>query len=218
MSAIAYSEVFGNGVEPARRTQWAVLLLTGFAGSTVCGLPSIDGALLLPLLLISAVTDLQSRRIPNWLTYGTLLVALATSAFISIMAAAGMNWAGVGIDLTESLAGFAATFGIMLLVYVLFGTGAGDVKLAGAIGACVGVEAGLHILLWTHIVAGCAMLVFVVWKIGPRWIAQQIGSRLFPHVIPIPVTDHSDTLRYPVPMALFFAIGTIAALLEVPLP
>jgi Flp pilus assembly protein protease CpaA len=122
------------------------------------------------------------------------------------------------VDFKESLAGFAAAFGVMLALYFTLGTGAGDVKLAGAIGACVGVQTGLHALLWTHLMAGLAMGLFVVWNVGPRWMARAALSRLLPDLVLMPVADHSKTFRYPVPMAVYFSIGTIIALQEVPLP
>jgi len=173
---------------------------------------------LIPLLTLAAVTDLTCRRIPNWLTYSAVAFALSAAAIVSLRASISdvMILPGI-VDFRESMAGFAATFGVMLAVYFILGIGAGDVKLAGAIGACVGVQTGLQALLWTHFVAGLAMALLVSWRVGPRWIARLILSRLFPDRVLMPVADHSKTFRYPVPMAVYFAIGTIIALMEVPL-
>ena len=168
---------------------------------------------LIPLLMIASVTDLMTRRIPNWLTYSAVGFALSAAAIVSLRTASGdLVLPGV-VDFRESVSGFAVAFGVMFLAYLVLGIGAGDVKLAGAIGACVGVHTGLHALLWTHLVAGVAMAIFVGWKVGPRWIIQHLLYRLVPDMVLMPTTDHSKTLRYPVPMAVYFAIGTIIALM-----
>lgn len=179
--------------------------------------PVFPFGVLIPLLTIASVTDLMSRRIPNWLTYSAAGFALSAAAIVSFRAASGEVVLPGIVDFRESVSGFAATFGVMLMAYLILGIGAGDVKLAGAIGACVGVHTGLQALVWTHLVAGVAMGIFVSWKIGPWWIIRQIMCRLFPDRVLMPITDHSKTLRYPVPMAVYFAIGTIIALMEVPL-
>ena len=183
----------------------------------VLNVPGLPFGVLIPLLTIASVTDLMSRRIPNWLTYSAVGFALSAAAIVSLRAASSHVVLPGVVDFRESISGFAATFGVMLLAYLILGIGAGDVKLAGAIGACVGVHTGLQALLWTHLVAGVAMAVFVGWKVGPRWIIRQVMCRLVPDMVLMPTTDHSKTLRYPVPMAVYFAIGTIIALMEVPL-
>ena len=197
-------------------------VLFGCTGSWLlchfAGVPVFPFGVLIPLLTIASVTDLTSRRIPNWLTYSAIAFALSAAAIVSVRATSGAVVLPGVAGLRESVSGFAATFGIMLLIYFIFGTGAGDVKLAGAIGACVGVQTGLHAILWTHLIAGLAMTFFVAWRVGPLWIIRAVNSRLFPDRVLMPAADHSRTFRYPVPMAVYFAIGTIIALMEVPLP
>lgn len=180
-------------------------------------IPVFPFGVLIPLLTIASVTDLMSRRIPNWLTYSAVGFALSAAAVVSLRSSFGEVVLPGIADFRESISGFAANFGVMLMAYFILGIGAGDVKLAGAIGACVGVQTGLQALLWTHLIAGLAMAVFLSWKVGPRWIVGQLLCRLFPAMILMPTTDHSKTLRYPVPMAVYFAIGTIIALMELPL-
>ncbi len=181
----------------------------------VVGVPLFPYGILIPLLSLAALTDVLCRRIPNWLTYSAFGFALAAAAIVSSRSVSGHTTMPGVIGLQEALAGFAATFGVMLAVYCLPGVGAGDVKLAGAIGACVGVRIGLHAILWAHLFAGTAMLVFVVRRIGPRWLLQRVLSLLFPDRVMMPLQDHSDTMAYPVPMAVYFAFGTMAALVEV---
>ncbi|MBL8817751.1 MAG: prepilin peptidase [Planctomyces sp.] len=205
--------------DPAR-AQYAAAGVFGLSW-IVCMLadiPVFPFGLLIPALFIATVTDLTTRKIPNWLTYPTTLMALIAGAIVSFRLASGDAGIPVVLTFPEAAAGFAATFGIMLISHILLGAGAGDVKLAGAIGACIGVYSGLNMLLWTHITAGLAMLGYLAWQIGPRWALQTIGSRLFPAHVLAPIENHSQTFRYPVPMALYFSVGTILSLLEVPLP
>jgi prepilin peptidase CpaA len=83
---------------------------------------------LIPLLLIAALTDFRTRRIPNWLTlagFGAGLLAGFLSA----------GWSGLGAALLGGAAGFAVFF----FIYVLGAMGAGDVKLMAAAGTFFGV-------------------------------------------------------------------------------
>jgi Flp pilus assembly protein protease CpaA len=222
MSARAIPQIRNHILPPG----WGACTVTALAAAislvwTVCcemGLSPFTCGILVPMLTWASLHDVATRRIPNRLTYGMTLFALSLAAATTIAGSNDIEVAAGLMGLPEALAGFAATFGIMLLIYTLFGTGAGDVKLAGAIGALIGVKAGLHMLLWTHLMAGIAMACFVVWRVGPVWIARTVLSRLLPDRVLMPSTDHSATLRYPVPMAVYFSIGTLMALLEVPLP
>lgn len=175
-------------------------------------IPVFPFGVLITLLTIASITDLISRRIPNWLTYSASGLAFSAAAVVSFRTTSDDIVLPGTIDFRDSVAGFAATFGIMLIAYFVLGIGAGDVKLAGAIGACVGVHTGLQTLLWTHLVAGAAMAVFVVWKVGPRWLIHHALYRLMPDRIMMPLTDHSETFQYPVPMAVYFAAGALIAL------
>lgn len=183
----------------------------------LAGIPAFPFGVLIPVLCIASVTDLSTRRIPNWLTYSALGFALSGAAVVSFGTTVAVPRPDVVPGLRESVRGFAACFGIMLLVYYLSGTGAGDVKLAGVIGACVGVRAGVDTLLWTHLIAGTVMLAVILVRIGPVWLVRQLLFRLLPDRFAMPVESHAATLSWPVPMAVFFSLGTACALLEVPL-
>ena len=115
------------------------------------------------------------------------------------------------------LSGFAALFGLMLVIYVTLGIGAGDVKLAGAIGACLGVDAGLQMLLWTHLVAGAFAVFLMLARIGPSRLLASLMSHLFPGRFLMPTDGQPADLQAPIPLAAFFAIGTFLSLLEIPL-
>jgi prepilin peptidase CpaA len=82
---------------------------------------------LLTLLAIAAVTDLRSRRIPNWLTFLLMLSGILQSFFATRIAGTGMSVLGI-------LIGAAIPF----VLFFIGALGAGDVKLLAGIGAWMG--------------------------------------------------------------------------------
>jgi prepilin peptidase CpaA len=82
---------------------------------------------LIAVLTTAIWTDLRSSRIPNWLTFSTMILALAIHA-----------WLGGTQQALFGLAGLATGLGLFLVLYVTAGIGAGDVKLMGAVGVIVG--------------------------------------------------------------------------------
>jgi prepilin peptidase CpaA len=103
----------------------------------------------LGVAVIAVVSDMATRRIPNPLTFGAALVAVAAHGY-----AAG--WTGVGLSLAGWLLGVAFFFP----VFALGGMGAGDLKLLGALGAWLGPAAVVWVALYSG-VAGGVMAVFV---------------------------------------------------------
>jgi len=70
------------------------------------------------------------------------------------------RWPGLKAALLGALLGLG-----MLLPFVLVRSlGAGDWKLAGALGACLGPRQLLAVLMGTILVAGAMALVVVIWK------------------------------------------------------
>ncbi len=108
---------------------------------------------LIVLLLAAAVTDWRTRRIPNWLTIGGALYALAYNATVPPPMQGGLGWAlmGLGVGLV-----------VLLPLYVLRIMGAGDVKLMAMVGAFLGPTATLQALLFTTAAAGVAAIVFAI--------------------------------------------------------
>ncbi|MFC4776817.1 prepilin peptidase [Paenibacillus sp. GCM10023252] len=112
------------------------------------------------LLLIAAYTDIREMRIPNSLTVSFLAAGL----LLQLIAG---GWSGGW----EAAMGAGAGFLPMLMLYVLRGIGAGDVKLFAALGAWVGAELVLHVMVYSILYAGC---------IGVAWLAvkHSFGLRL----------------------------------------
>jgi len=106
---------------------------------------------LLTVLIAAAVYDVRYRKIPNWISMGGVLLGFLINFLI------GPPEGG----LLFALKGFAAGFGLYMVLYVLRAMGAGDVKLMGAVGALVGGERWFGIFLITAIVGGIMAFVLV---------------------------------------------------------
>jgi len=150
--------------------------------------------------LSAAVSDWRTRRLPNWLTVPAFAAALITHAAIS-------GFAGLRL----SLLGFATGFGILLVLWLVGGSGGGDVKLMGALGAWLGPMLTLEVFLVSAVVivilAGGALLVAFFgrgfryvqrryrvagWKsphgvLEPdeKWLAQRQRFRILPYAVPV---------------------------------
>jgi prepilin peptidase CpaA len=103
--------------------------------------------------LIAGFTDWRSRRIPNWLTVSGFVVGVSLNTLIG-------RWAG----LKASLLG--AGLGLLVLLPFVFlrSLGAGDWKLAGALGSFVGWETLVTLLIISIFVAGAMALILVIYK------------------------------------------------------
>lgn len=94
-------------------------------------------------VLVATVIDIKTRRIPNALTSGMAGVGIG-------LAATGLG----GISLGAAAFGFVVGFALMLPGHALGATGAGDVKLMGAIGAIVGPGMVVNAFLFTAVAGG----------------------------------------------------------------
>jgi leader peptidase (prepilin peptidase)/N-methyltransferase len=121
--------------------------------------PGRDGlwpaCLFAAILIALAVIDWEQRRLPNAILLPATALALA------------YGWAGGRLAL--AVAGGALAFALFLLLYglgrCLFGRGAlgpGDVKLAGLIGAIVGVEIAPYALALGILAAGAAAAILLL--------------------------------------------------------
>lgn len=98
-----------------------------------------------------AVIDLRSQKIPNLITYPTMLIALSHHWFIK------------GLDgLLFGLGGLVVGIGVLLIPYLMGGMGAGDAKLMGAVGGVIGAKAVLIAFILTAIVGGVYALVLIL--------------------------------------------------------
>ncbi|MBO8165497.1 MAG: prepilin peptidase [Brevibacillus sp.] len=103
-------------------------------------------------LLLSTYTDLRWRLIYNWLTLP------GTAFFLLCHAVIGPGTFGSSILGTLSLGGVS----LILAVLSHGQMGGGDIKLFAMLGAALGWQAGLAVLVYTYVLAGAAALLIVL--------------------------------------------------------
>ena len=101
----------------------------------------------------ACVTDLRSRRIPNALTFGALVLALGFAAFRG------------PLPFAEAFGAAAVTMFAGMLVLGLGWLGGGDIKLLAAGAATVGFPNFLFVIAYIAI-AGGAFAAFTAWRDG----------------------------------------------------
>jgi prepilin peptidase CpaA len=112
--------------------------------------------------LIACVTDLHSRRIPNWLTGGALLAAMAYHLLAGSPNAALWSMAGAAVGLL-----------LFLPIYALRGMGAGDVKLLAALGAWLGLGDIVWVALYAAMIGGMLALLLAL---GRGYLRQLLSN------------------------------------------
>ena len=150
----------------------------------------------------AAVSDVKERRIPNLLTYPAMVAGL-------LLQSALHGWRGMLVG-----AGGGLLFGgAFLLLYLIRAIGAGDVKLAAALGCIVGPSASLQVLFATALAGGALAVVFMALSgrivetlRNTLWVAAfhaQHGLQTHPVVN----LDNPGSVR--MPYGLAFAAGTL---------
>jgi prepilin peptidase CpaA len=118
-------------------------------------------------VLTAAITDLLHSRVPNWLTLPVTVLALC------------LHFADAGTaGLLFSAGGWLTGFALLIGLYALGGTGAGDVKLLAAVGALSGTSRVFSIFLYTALFGGVYALGIVVYSIVAKAGWADAGRRL----------------------------------------
>jgi Flp pilus assembly protein protease CpaA len=210
---------------------WCVAWSLASPPSPVRWLGTLAGLVLLAALGTCTVTDVRGHRIYNWTTYSAFLWAVLINGAASVVPASGVvvasattgapsvgpEWLG-GFGIGQSLGGAALCFLITLAGYHMSGRGAGDVKLAAALGALLGVHHGVFAVAYSYIVAAAAIIVWSTWVNGPLAIVKAglrtVGKYLGPLWPFPPTSSDSALLLRPIPLGPYFAIGTLLVVLE----
>jgi prepilin peptidase CpaA len=150
------------------------------------------------LAVVAGYTDLRQRRIPNWLTVSGAVAGMAVNGIMG-------GWGG----LESSLLGLGLGLLLLLPFVLLRSLGAGDWKLAGALGACVGPAVLINLLIGSIFVAGIMALALVIYKrrLGQtlRNIGRMLGSMVQLHMPGPEVSlDNPESLKIPYGVALAF--------------
>jgi len=159
----------------------------------------------IPAIIIAigaGILDWRYRRIPNWLTVSGVGAGVAVNSVL-------YRWPG----LKAALLGALLALGLLLPFVLLRSLGAGDWKLAGALGACLGPRQLLGVLLGTILVAGAMALVLVIWKKRLKRtllnIARLLGA-LFSLRMPGSELSLDDPQSAKVPFGVAMAITVLA--------
>ncbi len=147
------------------------------------------------VISVATITDLRSRRIPNWLVLPFLGLGIVISPWRSDWSGVrrgawlardwssfwqdgwsgsshGFGWSG----LSQSIEGAALAFLLFGILYWKFGMGAGDVKLAAAIGAWIGPQQLLYALFFTSLAGGILALGWLAYLKVIRNLVQCAGD------------------------------------------
>ena len=160
------------------------------------------------VLVLVCITDLRSRRIPNWIVLPFLAAGLLASA-----------WLHGREGLARSLAGAALAIAICGVFFWLGGLGAGDVKLCAAIGAWIGphqliiaqvatgIVGGIWVLVWALFAGFLADLFSGTADLAFGWMKRGVHRD--------PELTLDNPLRRRMPYAPAIAIGTLLSFFAV---
>jgi prepilin peptidase CpaA len=170
-------------------------------------LPPVVQALVSILVITAGIWDWRTRRVPNWLTLSGVVLGIGLNAFLYETAGVWMSLKGLGLALL-----------IYFPLFLLRGMGAGDVKLMAALGAIVGWQNWLGILVITSIFGGIAAVVVVSLKGRVRrtfenvwFIVTSVRHRQAPYV-GNPQLDVRSDQGVRLPHGVVIAFGAVAFL------
>jgi prepilin peptidase CpaA len=158
------------------------------------------------LLLIAAMFDLRTQKIPNLLTYPAMIFALSYHS--SINGFEGLIFSSSGLMI-----------GILLLIipYLMGGMGAGDAKLLGAVGSFLGAKATLNAFFFIALAGGIYSLAIILIRrdIFKGFFSEKLvilsSMVMLRQYVPIQTESSGQKPRLKYGVAIAF--GTIAYLL-----
>lgn len=162
--------------------------------------------LLSSILVIAAIIDIRVQKIPNLITFPTMVLGLIYHSITT-----GLN------GLIFSIEGLVLGIAIFIIPYLMGGMGAGDAKLMGAIGAIIGPKGVLLASLFTAIVGGIYALIILLLnhKYSKSFITRNAMTlktlALTGQFIPISADESEKKFKLCYGVAI--AIGTISYLL-----
>jgi len=167
----------------------------------------LRAVVLIPALVVATtagIWDWRFRRIPNWLTVSGLVAGIACNSAVS-------GWSGLKLSLLGTLLGL----GLLLPFVLIRSIGAGDWKLAGALGACLGPHGLVTVLIITVLLAGVIALAVVIYTGRLKQTALNIlhllaalfSLRMPPREVSL---DNPQAMKIPLGVAMAIAVGVYA--------
>ncbi|HEV2619345.1 MAG TPA: A24 family peptidase [Acidobacteriaceae bacterium] len=155
--------------------------------------------------MAGSVFDVKSRRIPNYITFPSILAGLAMHLALG-------GWR----QLLSSLAAGLICGLALLAFYIAGGMGAGDVKLMTAVGCIAGLPYVAYLLILTAICGGAMAILLALFRGSLRQTIWNVGSIAAHHAQqgfeahPELNLSNPNTLR--LPYALAIAGGSLLTL------
>jgi len=160
------------------------------------------------VLLIAVITDMRFQKIPNWLTYPSIIIGMIYHTGIRGHDGLFFSIGGAGVGIL-----------VLSFFYLMGGIGAGDVKLMGAVGGFLGPKGTFIAFLFTSIVGGIYSLMLMVLHGYLKQAAVKYGAIIktlaFPRkmvYIPSPKREEKPRLRYGIAIALGSLISVVLRL------
>lgn len=167
--------------------------------------PPVTTVAVLAVVVVAAFLDVKNRRVPNALTLGAAVVALALHSVLN-------GWPGLLI----AASGWAVGLLLFLPLYAVRGMGAGDVKLLAAIGAWLGPEGALWTALYGAVAGGVLAVVVMLARGYARKAVANIAALLnawrLGGVRPVDGITLESSTGPRLPYALPLAVGAAIAL------
>lgn len=158
--------------------------------------------LLIPVALAVIYFDVRYRRIPNVIVVSTLVAGVTVNSAIG-------SWAGM----LSSVEGFALAFLPMLLMHLFGAMGAGDVKLAGAVGALLGVKL-VPLALFIIVMMGAVLAIYSMVRSGRVFSTLHGVLRIFVGLMPgweMPRFAMPPDRRHTIPYGVAIMLGSLIA-------
>lgn len=164
---------------------------------------------LIALLLIAAVIDIKTGRIPNWLVFGGALYALVYNAMSPLYAR--------DIGILFALGGLAVGLVALLPAYLFRVMGAGDVKLMAMVGAFIGAWATVGAVLATLVAGGVLALALAMWAGRTVRLLRNVAAVSRGTMVTMAtgiggLAVHAGPSAGKMPYGVAIAVGTIAYL------
>ena len=118
-----------------------------------------------------AAFDVATRRIPNQLTYGGIVIGI-------VFWTATAGWRGLGTAILGMLIGG----GVFLLLYLVRAMGAGDVKLMAAVGSIVGAQKSVETIFACAIAGGVMAIGYMLFHRRTHGTLANVGKLLRFHM------------------------------------
>jgi prepilin peptidase CpaA len=158
---------------------------------------------LVGILCVALVTDLQNRKIYNWLTFPAMLAGLV------------LNTAFGGLHgLQSSLIGLFVASLVFLAGFLMNAMGAGDVKLMAAVGAWLGWPYAFSAVVYVTLFGGIIAVVAAASNGSLKAMLKNVGWFMYGLITPGGKAQaaFTESAAPPVAYGVSIALGAMLAL------